>query len=45
VLAVTNQKSDLVTLFRYRKESGDLDLLRSFPFECPTVAAFHPILL
>lgn len=45
VLAVANQESDCVTLFRYQPESGDLEPLASpIRVGSPTAIAFHPTL-
>ena len=43
VLAVANQESDCVTLFRYRPDSGDLDAIDPpIRVGSPTGIAFHP---
>jgi 6-phosphogluconolactonase len=43
LLAVANQESDCVSLFRYRAETGDLDALdATIDVGSPTAIAFHP---
>ena len=44
VLVVANQESDVLTLFRYVAESGDLEPLgQPVPSGSPTAIAFHPV--
>ncbi|HVX80201.1 MAG TPA: lactonase family protein [Devosiaceae bacterium] len=45
IIAVANQESDCVTLFRYEPVSGDLiPLGQPIPTGSPTAIAFHPLL-